>query len=81
MKLVKMVREIPTKGGVTSLNVQECDIAELKRKGWVVAEESVKQESVQKAAFAEPKVEPKTEQKAEAPKNTLKAKQKSLRDE
>lgn len=81
MKLVKMVRDVPTKGGVTSLNVQECDVAELQRKGWVVADEGVKQESVQKETVAEPKVEHKAEPKVEAPKNAVKAKQKSLRDE
>lgn len=81
MKLVKMVRDVPTKGGVTSLNVQECDVAELKRKGWVVADEGVKQEFVQKQTVAEPKMEQKAEQKAESPKNAVKTKQKSLRDE
>lgn len=77
MKLVKMVRDVPTKGGVTSLNVQECDVAELKRKGWVIAEENGKQESEIKI----PVPENKPEQKGETPKTSVKTKQKTLREE
>lgn len=77
MKLVKMVRDVPTKCGVTSLNVQEGDVDILKRQGWVVKEESEKRESDLKKSTPETK----PEQKSEAPKISAKAKQKTLRDE
>lgn len=77
MKLVRMVRDVPTKGGVTSLNVQDCDVAELKRKGWVIAEENGKQESEIKTSASENK----PEQKNEVPKTSVKTKQKTLHED
>lgn len=78
MKLVRMVREEPTKGGATSLNVPEVDVDKLKYQGWTVAEEN-------KAApeSAKPKQEPavKAEPKAPVFKSNEKPKSKVLRDE
>lgn len=72
-----MVRDVPTKCGVTSLNVQEGDVDILKRQGWVVKEENGKREDEQKSHV----LENKPEQKNEATKTSAKAKQKALRDE
>lgn len=78
MKLVRMVREEPTKGGATSLNVPEVDVDKLKYQGWVVADENKAVPEPEK-----PKQEPavKAEPKATAAKPSEKPKAKVLRDE
>lgn len=59
MKLVRMVRDTPTKGGAKVLNVPESDVDKLKYQGWVVAESSAadKSSEAETVEHEEPKTE------------------------
>lgn len=78
MKLVRMVRKEPTKGGATSLNVPEVDVDKLKYQGWVVAEEN---KTAPETAKPNQEAAVKAEPKSPAAKSNEKPKAKVLRDE